>query len=475
PLRCWLRFFSPPVSAQLHSDCNPMHEDCPADPALGAAHTFIFNSTPPTGVFNTTAGEVKYDKDTGAAFTINKRGESPTLTSNFYFFFGRTEVVMKAAPGQGIISSIVWKSDVLDEVDWEFLGTKPEEASSNYFGKDRRDNTNAGYHKVEGGVQADYHNYTSVWTKDQLDWYIDGKLIRTLLPENANKTENYPQTPMMLSIGIWAGGDPSLPQGTIDWAGGPTQFDKGPYTMYVKSARVEDFSSGKEYVYGDKSGHWDSIQIKEPEKESTAVENINRPPPEPEKSASEKWDELPQSTKSGVYAAAGGVFALGVIALLVYYFRQRSRGQKEAAAYAAQQEAERLELEQFRKEGRDPDALDYEATEYNPAAMGKGSSVTAYSAVPNDHERTNSLSSLNGAPGQTAAWDPTSAGSGPGGAMPLLSRDASPDATPARSNTYDGHNPLQSPSQYNSEPPRSMTLPPAHDAGSYGNYRGGAN
>lgn len=107
--------------------------------------------------------------------------------------------------------------------------------------------------------------------------------------------------------------------------------------------------------------------------------------------------------------------------------------------------------------------------------MGKGSSVTAYSAVPNDHERTNSLSSLNGAPGQTAAWDPTSAGSGPGGAMPLLSRDASPDGTPARSNTYDGHNPLQSPSQYNSEPPRSMTLPPAHDAGSYGAYRGGSN
>lgn len=212
-----------------------------------------------------------------------------------------------------------------------------------------------------------------------------------------------------------------------------------------------------------------------PEKQSTAVENINRPPPEPEKSASEKWDELPQTTKNGVYGAAGGVFALGVISLLWYYFRQRARGQKEAAAYAAQQEAERLELEQFRKEGRDPDALDYEAAEYNAAAMGKGSSVTAYSAVPNDNDRSNSLSSLNGVPGQTSAWDPTSQGSGPGGAMPLLSRDQSPDGAPARSNTYDGGHGLQSPSQYSAEPPRSMTMPPNaanNDMGSYGNYRG---
>lgn len=253
----------PLVTGQLTTDCNPLNATCPADPALGTSHTFIFNDTQPEGVFKTTAGTVDFDAEKGAVFTINKRGESPTLISNFYFFWGKTEVILKAAPGQGIVSSIVWMSDLLDEVDWEFLGGKPENASTNYFGKARQDFRNAGYHPVEGGVQDDYHNYTSIWTKDKLDWYIDGELIRTLLPDDANSTNNYPQTPMQLSLGIWAGGDPSLPQGTIDWAGGPTDFDAGPYTMYVKSARVEDYSTGKEYSYGDHSGSWESIKITE--------------------------------------------------------------------------------------------------------------------------------------------------------------------------------------------------------------------
>jgi len=31
--------------------------------------------------------------------------------------------------------------------------------------------------------------------------------------------------------------------------------------MYLKAARVTDFSSGKEYSYGDRSGSWKSINI----------------------------------------------------------------------------------------------------------------------------------------------------------------------------------------------------------------------
>lgn len=249
-----------PVSGQLYTDCNPLNATCAPDPAFGTAHTFNFNATPPTGTFNTTAGTVDYSSANGAAFTINKKGESPTLISNFYFFFGRTEVHLKAAPGTGIISSIVWSSDVLDEVDWEFMGGNTTHASTNYFGKGQPDFHNADYHPVNGGVQDDYHNYTCVWTKEQLDWYIDSEHIRTLLAKDANNTLSYPQTPMKLSLGIWAGGDPDQPKGTIEWAGGVTDYAQ-PYSMYVKSASVEDYSTGKEYSYGDNSGTWESIKI----------------------------------------------------------------------------------------------------------------------------------------------------------------------------------------------------------------------
>jgi hypothetical protein len=54
----------------------------------------------------------------GSEFTINKLGDGPTIQSNFYMFFGYVEVVMKAAPGAGIVSSFVMESDDLDEIDW---------------------------------------------------------------------------------------------------------------------------------------------------------------------------------------------------------------------------------------------------------------------------------------------------------------------------------------------------------------------
>lgn len=394
-----------PVAGQLYTDCNPLNATCPADPALGTEHTFYFNATPPTGTFNTTAGTVDYSVDQGAAFTINKKGESPTLISNFYFFFGRTEVHLKAASGTGIISSIVWSSDVLDEVDWEFLGGNATHASTNYFGKGQPDFHNAGYHPVDGGVQDDYHNYTCVWTKEKLEWYIDTKLIRTLLPEDANNTLYYPQTPMKLSLGIWAGGDPDQPKGTIEWAGGVTDYSR-PYTMYVKSAQVEDYSTGKEYSYGDHSGSWESIKIASGN--STAYENINR---QPEKSLSEKWNDLPSSTKSGVYAAAGGVGALLFVALAFYYIRQRRRGKQEAALLAQRQEQERVELERFKKEGRNPDALAFDGAEYD-AKSGMATTTYAMDSPPG---------SAAGPPEK--AWDPTGSGA-TGAAMPLLRDDA---------------------------------------------------
>jgi hypothetical protein len=65
---------------------------------------------------------------------------------------------------------------------------------------------------------------------------------------------------MTVRIGIWAGGDKDNSNGTIEWAGGLTDYDNGPYTMYVQSAQVNDFSTGSEYQYSDHSGSWQSIK-----------------------------------------------------------------------------------------------------------------------------------------------------------------------------------------------------------------------
>lgn len=239
-----------------------MNKTCPPDPALGIDYTFNFTSAPKEGSWNVTAGPMTYGEN-GAEFTISAEGQSPTIKSNFYIFFGRVEVHMRAAAGTGIVSSIVLESDDLDEVDWEFIGGNNSIAETNYFGKG---NTTlydrAIWYPVTDTIDT-FHNYTTVWTSDKLEWYIDGTLTRTLLPADADDNGyNYPQTPMYIQIGIWSGGDPSKDNnGTIEWAGGVTDFSKVPFTMYVSQCRVTDYSSGKEYQYGDMTGSWESIKV----------------------------------------------------------------------------------------------------------------------------------------------------------------------------------------------------------------------
>jgi beta-glucanase (GH16 family) len=255
-------FLASPATAQLTTSCNPTEKTCPVDAAFGTDYTFYFNSTPDSSLWASEAGTIEYDTENGAIFTIPKKGYSPTLTTQFYFFWGRTEVIMKTANGTGIVSSIVYGSDDLDEVDWEFLGGNTIEAQTNYYGKgvttvyDHGANFNA-----TGNIQTEWHNYTNVWTEEKLEWWLDGTLVRTLLPADANDTWSYPQTPMSLRLGIWAGGDSSQAAGTIEWAGGETDYSTAPFTMYVKSVRITDYSKGTAYNYTDRSGNSSSIQI----------------------------------------------------------------------------------------------------------------------------------------------------------------------------------------------------------------------
>ena len=197
----------------------------------------------------------------GGAFSIRRRFDSPTIQSNFYIFFGTVEVIMKAAAGQGIISSIVLESDDLDEVDWELMGGNTTHAETNYFGKGNTTSFDRAIYYPTHEPQKNFHNYTINWTKEKLEWFIDGALVRTLKYDEANGGLNFPQTPMNIRLGIWAGGDASMPNGTVEWAGGPTDYSQGPYTMWISSLRVKDASKGSTYTYGDKTGSWQSIKI----------------------------------------------------------------------------------------------------------------------------------------------------------------------------------------------------------------------
>ena len=106
--------------------------------------------------------------------------------------------------------------------------------------------------------QGQFNTYTIEWTEEQIVWQIDGTTVRVLSASSANG--QYPQTPCRLKLGVWSGGDPSNPQGTIQWAQGPTDYSDGPFTMVVQSLSVTDYSTGTQYKYGDQSGDWNSIE-----------------------------------------------------------------------------------------------------------------------------------------------------------------------------------------------------------------------
>lgn len=241
--------------AQTYSNCNPLtSRSCPADSALGRSVKIDFTSGPSDSF--TAQGNPTYSSN-GVSLTVARPGDSPQLTSKWYIMFGRVEVVLKAAPGRGIVSSFVMQSDDLDEIDWEWLGADPAEAQSNYFGKGQTTTYNRGAFHPDPTSQTQFTTYTIIWTAEQIVWQIGGVTVRVLKPANTNN--QYPQTPMQIKIGAWSGGDSSNAPGTIQWAGGPTDYSAGPFTMQVRSIAVSDYSTGTQYRYSDTSGNWQSI------------------------------------------------------------------------------------------------------------------------------------------------------------------------------------------------------------------------
>lgn len=243
------------VAGQTWSNCNPtQRSDCPPDSALGRTVNIDFTSESESF---TPQGNPTYGSD-GVSFTVAKSGDSPQLTSKWYIMFGRVEVSLKAAPGAGIVSSFVMQSDTLDEIDWEWLGASPDEVQTNYFGKGQTTTYNRGAFHADPGSQSGFKTYSIEWTANQIIWQIDGTTVRTLEPANAEG--QYPQTPMQIKVGAWSGGDPANAPGTIEWSRGPTDYSAGPFVMQVKSLKVQDYSTGTQYIYGDQSGTWESIQ-----------------------------------------------------------------------------------------------------------------------------------------------------------------------------------------------------------------------
>lgn len=215
------------------------------------------------------SGSLDYS-DSGLNFTLNKRFDNPSLQSKFYLFFGKIEVICIPAVGKGIVSTVYLQSDDLDEIDLEWIGTEETQVQTNWFSKGETSTYDRGaYNSLSDSddLFSTSHNYTIDWTKESIKWYIDDELVRTV---GNSSSEGFPQSPMAVFIGVWAGGDPSNSEGTIEWAGGETDYSDAPFSMLVKSMKIENYSDGEAYTYKGTSGNWEDISIEQSVSSSTS-------------------------------------------------------------------------------------------------------------------------------------------------------------------------------------------------------------
>ncbi|KAG5751831.1 hypothetical protein H9Q72_014185 [Fusarium xylarioides] len=240
--------------------------NCSANPAFGKGVTTCNFSHGECGAFEKSPGStVKYEKN-GAKFTIKEETNAPTIATRKYIFFGRVDVELQAAPGQGIVTAVVLQSDTLDEIDWEWLGGDTKQVQSNYFSKGDITTYDRGDFHGVSEPQKTFHKYSIEWTKNAVNWIIDGNVVRTL---KAAEVKGFPESPMQIKLGTWCAGNSQAEEGTVQWAGGLTDFSKAPFDAYYKSVTIVDYAGGngpaikdvKEYAFGDKSGSAGSIEI----------------------------------------------------------------------------------------------------------------------------------------------------------------------------------------------------------------------
>lgn len=118
------------------------------------------------------------------------------------FPYGTFEVRMKAAKGDGMVSSFFTytgpsNNDPWDEIDFEVLGKDTTKVQLNYYV-----NGQGGHEKlIDLGFDAseDFHVYTFKWTKGKIEWYVDGKLVHTA------KGSGLPTHPQQIMVNLWPG------------------------------------------------------------------------------------------------------------------------------------------------------------------------------------------------------------------------------------------------------------------------------
>ncbi|RLV93507.1 Extracellular glycosidase CRH12 [Spathaspora sp. JA1] len=276
--------------------CNPLIDNhcLVTNEALGRSIFETFQTGTKYFAITSSRNRIKFDPN-GLQLTIKKMYDNPALISSFYIMYGKVEVDIKGAYGQGIISSFYLQSDDLDEIDiGEIFGGDPYEFQSNYFIKGNVSTYDRGrYHKMGSSPLGQFHRYGLEWNPENITWFLDGQKVRVV---NKRNKYGFPSSPMFIKFSLWAGGDYLNDQGTIAWAGGITNYEEGPFTMTIKNLNVADYSTGVSYSYGNLPGReWLSLTSNGGEIYRLPQQVVPPPPPITTRTRAKTKTKVPKS------------------------------------------------------------------------------------------------------------------------------------------------------------------------------------
>ncbi|KAL8377997.1 hypothetical protein RB595_008607 [Gaeumannomyces hyphopodioides] len=218
-----------------------------------------------TDYWHTSSGSNITHDDRGAGLQYVNRHDAPQLETDFYIWYGRVDFDLQAAPGRGVITSAALKPDQGEGAHWGWSG--------NDFGQDEglvqtnvpnSGMTGSGDPRIWGAVdnpQGSVHTYSIHWTPEKIDWLIDGNLVNTRLAADAEKDgDPFPQTPSKVQFGVWAGGDTSNGPDVVDWAGGQTDTQGGPYAAYLRNISITNYNPARNYEYEENAEGMKSVR-----------------------------------------------------------------------------------------------------------------------------------------------------------------------------------------------------------------------
>lgn len=140
---------------------------------------------------------------------------SSEMSTGTTYSYGRYEVIMRPARGEGIVSAFFtytgpWFGDPHDEIDIEFLGKDTTRIFLNYFRNGRR-GSHATIELPFDAADAD-RLYAFEWTPEGITWFIEGVPVYA---SPAGETR-LPAAPGRIYMNVWPGA-PSI----HGWTGQP--------------------------------------------------------------------------------------------------------------------------------------------------------------------------------------------------------------------------------------------------------------